>query len=230
MISITHSPSTSGLRASISTNKPAGYLRWGSAIHQLSQPPATAGKARSDRPGPDAEAGGNGLVPLPFQPNQQHHRSLSFGQPCQSTLEVAQFEPFDLMGETGERRLGVGTLDHGPVTHRSAHAADIQVVQDGEQPRSQVCPLPPKVDVFDPAKDRLLNEIIRARGIVRQMQRITPEAWQQRRNLQGKAVDRGFVLLALSVALKSRRECHLCVSWHFCSPAAQKTWAGSAAL
>src|SRR5271167_3551225 len=76
MISVTHTPSTSGSRASISTNKPAGYIRWGSAIHQLSQPPATAGKARPDRPGRDAEAGGNRLVPLPFQPNQHHHRPV----------------------------------------------------------------------------------------------------------------------------------------------------------
>ena len=91
----------------------------------------------------------------------------------------------------------------------------MQVVQDREEPRSQVCPLPPKVDVFNPAEDRLLNEIIRGGGIVRQMQRVITEARQQRRNLQGEAVDRGFVFLALSVALRSRRECHLCVSWLF---------------
>lgn len=230
MISITHSPSTSGLRASISTNKPAGYLRWGSAIHQLSQPPATAGKARPDRPGRDAEAGGNRLVLLPSQPNQQHHRPLLLGKPRQSAFEVAQHEPFDLARGTGERQFGISRSNRGAVAHRSAHAADMQVVQDGEQPRSQVCSLPPKVDVFNPVEDRLLDEIIRGRGIVRQMPRIAPEDRQQRHDLRGKVVDRGFCLAKLSAALKSRGECHRCLPVAFCSPPAPELWACSAAF
>ena len=220
MISITLTPSTSGSRASISTNKPAGYIRWGWAIHQLAQLGATAGKARPDRPGRDAEAGGNRLVPLPFQPNQHHHRPLLLGEPRQSALEVAQHEPFDLTRGTSGRKFGMGRSNQGAVAHRSAHVADMQVVQDGEQPRSQVCPLPPKVDVFNPAEDRLLNEIIRGRGIVRQMPRIAPEDWQQRHDLRGKAVDRGFRLSKLSAALKSRGECHRCLPVAFCSPPA----------
>jgi|GEM_PF-6210145 len=91
----------------------------------------------------------------------------------------------------------------------------MQVVQDGEQPRSQVCSLPPKVDVFNPVEDRLLDEIIRGRGIVRQMPRIAPEDWQQRHDLRGRAVDRGFCLSKLSTALKSRGECLAAFRWHF---------------
>jgi len=68
--------------------------------------------------------------------------------------------------------------------------------------------LPPKVDVFNPADDRLLNQIIRGCGIMRQVHRVRPEARQQRRELQGQAVDRGIVLLALGVALKIRGKCH----------------------
>jgi hypothetical protein len=58
----------------------------------------------------------------------------------------------------------------------SADIAHMQIVQDSEQPRSQVCPLPPKMDVFHPADDRFLGKIIRCDGIPRQMQRVMPEA------------------------------------------------------
>jgi hypothetical protein len=66
------------------------------------------------------------------------------------------------------------------------------VVQDREQPRSQVCSWPPQVDVFYRADDRQLNEIICGDGIVGQMQRMALEARSQRRDFKSKAGDRGF--------------------------------------
>lgn len=53
---------------------------------------------------------------------------------------------------------------------RSADIADIPIAQDREKPRSQVRPLPPKVDVFHPADDRFLGEIIRNGRIACQTQ------------------------------------------------------------
>src|SRR5260370_15621176 len=94
------------------------------------------------------------------QPEEQDSRPLLFRQRYDRSFEVAQFQPFNLLGRTGQSRRTVGPFDHYALTGGSADLADVLVVEDHDQPRSQIPASSPEMSLREGPSDALLDEII----------------------------------------------------------------------
>ena len=98
---------------------------------------------------------------------------MFFGQGCQGSYQVTNFQLLDLAGRAGQGRPVFAPIDGGALTRNAADLTDIFVVEDPEQPRSQIGSHLPQVKLSESSRQAFLDEIVGLDRIMRQTARIS---------------------------------------------------------
>src|ERR1700761_2873027 len=115
-----------------------------------------------------------------FQANQQQDLSLLFGQAADCAVKIEQLHRISGVLVDWQHRGYLLDRDNGAVERDATHFINVQVMQDREQPRSQVSPLLPQMLLSDSADKATLHQVVGARRITGQGARVTPQAGDQR--------------------------------------------------
>ena len=100
---------------------------------------------------------------------------MFLGQRCQRSYQVTDFQVLDLAGRAGQGRLVFAPIDGGALTGSATDLTDIFVVEDPEEPRSQVRSHFPELKLPERPRQAFLDEVVGVDGVMRQTARKSPK-------------------------------------------------------
>jgi hypothetical protein len=157
-----------------SLGRPRFFLRV--AACQSAQRLSTARQPGTDRPHGNTEDRRDLIVAHALKRHEQNCGSLRAGQLGEGAFEIAQFEPFSLLGCASEHRLTLGQSDRRSLAGGSSNIIHVLMMQNRKQPRSQICSLLPKMQFTEGARETILDEIVSRDGVMRQGASIAAKA------------------------------------------------------
>src|SRR6266699_773255 len=90
---------------------------------------------------------------------------------CQRSYQITDFQVLDLAGRAGQGRRVFAPIDGGALTGSATDLTDIFVVEDPEEPRSQVRSHFPELKLPERPRQAFLDEVVGVDGVMRQTAR-----------------------------------------------------------
>ncbi len=113
---------------------------------------------------------------MPFEADEQDDLTLFVGQAGDRPFEIAQLQRRPGIRIDGQHRRHVLDRDRRTFAHRAPHVVDVLVMQDREQPGSQIRPGLPQMLLGNRAHEAALHQVVGPRRVPGQGPRVAPQA------------------------------------------------------